>query len=69
SNCLALIRAGTDVDYEGVTGPATFSPGGINAVIPVVRIFGPDGEIADQVAVDSERHLEILNEVAFQFEG
>ena len=69
SNCLALIRAGTDVDYEGVTGPATFSPGGINAVIPVVRIFGPDGEIADQVAVDSERHLEILDQVAFQFEG
>ena len=69
ANCLALIRAGTDVDYEGVTGPATFSPGGINAVVPVVQIFGPDGEIADQVAVDSERHLEILNQVAFQFEG
>ena len=69
AECLALIRAGTDVDYEGVTGPATFSPGGINAVVPVVRIFGPDGEIADQVAVDSERHLEILNQVAFQFEG
>ena len=69
SNCLALIRVGTDVDYEGVTGPATFSSGGINAVIPVVRIFGPDGEIADQVAVDSERHLEILDQVAFQFEG
>lgn len=69
AECLALIRAGTDVDYEGVTGPATFSPGGINAVIPVVRIFGSDGDIADQVAVDSERHLEILNQVAFQFEG
>ena len=69
SNCLALIRVGTDIDYEGVTGPATFSPGGINAVIPVVQIFGPDGEIADQVAVDSERHLEILDQVAFQFEG
>ena len=69
SNCLALIRAGTDVDYEGVTGPATFSSGGINAVIPVVQIFGADGEIADQVAVDSERHLEILDQVAFKFEG
>lgn len=69
SNCLALIRAGTDVDYEGVTGPATFSPGGINAVIPVVQIFGSDGEVADQVAVDSERHLEILDEVAHKFEG
>ncbi|MCY3785738.1 MAG: ABC transporter substrate-binding protein [bacterium] len=69
ADCLALIRAGIDVDYEGVTGPATFSPGGINAVIPVVRIFGADGEIADQVAVDSERHLEILSQVAFQFEG
>ncbi|MCY4631570.1 MAG: ABC transporter substrate-binding protein [bacterium] len=69
ANCLALIRAGTDVDYEGVTGPGTFSPGGINAVVPVVRVFGPDGEIADEVAVDSERHLEILNQVAYQFEG
>ena len=68
ANCLALIRAGTDVDYEGVTGPGTFSPGGINAVVPVVRVFGPDGDIADEVAVDSERHLEILNQVAYQFE-
>ncbi len=69
AECLALIRAGEDIDYEGVTGPATFSPGGINAVIPVLRVFGADGEVAETIRVDSERHLEILDQVAHQFEG
>lgn len=69
AKCLELLRSGEDIDYEGVTGPATYSPGGVNAVIPVVRIFGADGTVADEVEIDAERHLEILDEVSFQFEG
>lgn len=69
AECLDLLRAGEDIDYDGVTGPATYSPGGVNAVIPVVRIFGADGTVAEEVEIDAERHLEILDQVSFQFEG
>lgn len=66
--CLALLRDGEDIDYEGVTGPATYSPGGINAVIPTIRVFGPDGSISEEILIDPERHLELLDQVAFKFE-
>lgn len=67
-DCLDLLRAGEDIDYDGVTGPATYSEGGINAVIPVMRVFGPDGEIAEEVPIDAEAHLELLAEVASEYE-
>jgi ABC-type branched-subunit amino acid transport system substrate-binding protein len=67
-DCLALIRAGEEVDYDGVTGPATYSPTGVNAVIPAVFAYGDDGDFSEDSRVDAERHLEILDQVAFEFE-
>jgi hypothetical protein len=69
AGCLALIRAGDDVDYEGVTGPATFGEGGVNAVAPAVRTFGDDGAVVEEVLVDSEVWLATLAEVAKLCEG
>lgn len=68
AECVALIRDGEDVDYEGVTGPATFSDGGVNAVTPVVRVYGADGTVAEEIEIDSERWLEVLDQVAQPFE-
>lgn len=68
AECIALIRAGEDIDYEGVTGPATFTDGGVNAVTPVVRIYAADGTVADEVMIDSDQWLELLDEVAQPFE-
>jgi ABC-type branched-subunit amino acid transport system substrate-binding protein len=34
ADCLKLIREGKDIDYEGVTGPGTYTDGGVNAVTP-----------------------------------
>ena len=36
-DCLALIREGQDIDYEGVTGPGTYSDGGVNCRHPGVH--------------------------------
>jgi branched-chain amino acid transport system substrate-binding protein len=61
--CLALVRAGTDIDYEGVTGPGDFAEGGMNAVTPVFVQFFSDGT-TDQVFLDGVHSLEVVNEVS-----
>jgi branched-chain amino acid transport system substrate-binding protein len=62
-DCLALIREGKDIDYEGVTGPGTFSPGGVNAVTPAYLPFMEDGSIGEPVLLDAEKGLQILDEI------
>ena len=68
AECVALIRAGDDIDYEGITGPGTFTDGGVNAVTPVVRVYGDDGTVVEEVEIDSEQWLELLDQVAQPFE-
>ncbi|MFH1329236.1 MAG: ABC transporter substrate-binding protein [Actinomycetota bacterium] len=63
ADCLAMIRAGTDVDYDGVTGPGSYSEGGVNAVTPVVFPYNADGTIGDFIIVDPIRVLEILDNI------
>ena len=67
ADCLALIRAGEEIDYDGVTGPATYSPTGVNAVIPAIFAYDDEGDFSEESRVDAERHLEILDQVAFEF--
>ncbi len=63
ADCLALVRAGTDIDYEGVTGPGDFAEGGMNAVTPVfVKTFS-DGTL-EQVFIDPVYSLEVILEVS-----
>lgn len=62
--CLALIRAGEDIDYEGVTGPGTFSSGGVNAITPTVFLFAEDGSVGEEIPVDADRALEIIDKIA-----
>ena len=52
ADCLALIRAGTDIDYDGVTGPGTYTEGGVNAVTPVVFPYGADGATRVPIIID-----------------
>jgi branched-chain amino acid transport system substrate-binding protein len=62
-DCLALIREGMDIDYEGVTGPGLYSDGGVNAVTPAYLGFNADGTIAEPVLLDAATGLEILEEI------
>jgi hypothetical protein len=61
-SCMELIRSGEDVDYEGVTGPGTYSEGGVNAVTPAFLPFNEDGTTGEPVLLDAEKGLEILSE-------
>ncbi len=68
SECLELIRAGEDVDYQGVTGPAEYTEGGVNAVVQSYTPFLEDGSTGEAVILDPERFLEILTDIAVQAE-
>jgi len=63
ADCLAMIRDGKDVDYEGVTGPGTYTEGGVNAVTPSYVPFNTDGTIGEPVLLDAQKGLEILDQI------
>ena len=54
ADCLALIRDGVDVDYEGVTGPATYDAGGVNAIRSAYTPFNEDGSTGEPVILDPD---------------
>ncbi|MFP3882485.1 MAG: ABC transporter substrate-binding protein [Actinomycetota bacterium] len=68
SECLELIRAGEEVDYEGVTGPADYTEGGVNAVVQSYTPFLEDGSSGETVNLDPERFLELLTDIAVEAE-
>jgi branched-chain amino acid transport system substrate-binding protein len=60
ADCLALIREGKDIDYEGVTGPGSYTDGGVNAVTPAYIPFTLDGKTGEPVLLDAQKGLELL---------
>jgi ABC-type branched-subunit amino acid transport system substrate-binding protein len=63
ADCLKLIRAGKDIDYEGVTGPGTYTDGGVNAVTPAYIPFLPDGKAGEPVLLDAQKGLQLLEQI------
>jgi branched-chain amino acid transport system substrate-binding protein len=68
ADCLALIRDGQDIDYEGVTGSGTYSDGGVNDVARAYTPFNADGSVGDPVPLDGDRALEIIEQIGVQAE-
>lgn len=68
ADCLALIREGEDIDYEGITGTGTYTDGGVNHVVQAYTPFNADGSAGEPVILDAERALEIIEEIAVQAE-
>jgi branched-chain amino acid transport system substrate-binding protein len=66
--CVELIRAGEDIDYEGVTGPGTYSAGGVNALVQSYTPFNDDGSVDESVALDPTLALDTLSIIAVQAE-
>lgn len=66
--CLALIRAGEDVDYEGVTGSGDYTAGGVNNVTSAYTPFNSDGTTGTAVILDPVRSLEIIDAIATKAE-
>jgi len=67
ADCLAEIRAGNDIDYEGVTGSGKYILG-VNDQFQSYTPFNADGSIGDSVAFDAARVLELTNLAAVKAE-
>ncbi len=63
ADCLKLIRDGKDIDYEGVTGPGTYTKGGVNAVTPAYIPFKADGTAGEAVLLDAQKGLMLLEQI------
>ena len=66
--CKALIDAGEEIDYDGVTGPGTYSAGGVNVIVQSFTPFNDDGTIGTAVILDPEVALTVLEQIAVQAE-
>lgn len=64
AGCLAILQAGGDVDYDGITGPLAFADAGEPAAASfgvlqfgddLVEVEGADGSVTEQLGVDSEQ--------------
>jgi ABC-type branched-subunit amino acid transport system substrate-binding protein len=64
ADCLALIRQGEEIDYEGVTGPGDFVPGGMNVITPVFQLINPPNGDLTTIYLDPLSTLQIVNEVS-----
>jgi hypothetical protein len=64
--CLDLIRAGTDIDYEGVTGPGAYSAGGVNVVKQAYAPFNADGSLGEAVVIDPQRAIDVIDQIAVE---
>ena len=50
SDCKALVEAGTDIDYDGVSGPIELSDAGDPTEASIgIYTFGPDNQLTDEV--------------------
>ena len=60
ADCLALIRAGQDVDYEGVTGSGDFTEHGFNSVNATYTQYNEDGTVSDAEPLPTESLLALV---------
>jgi hypothetical protein len=63
ADCLALIRAGADIDYEGITGPGTYTTGGVNAVNPSYTPFNADGTVGEAILLDAQKSIDLIDQI------
>ena len=57
AQCLELIEAGTDIDYDGISGPVTMSENG-DVTEATMGIYKFDGENRPQPDMEEQGSLE-----------
>ena len=60
ADCLALIREGQDIDYEGVTGSGDFTENGFNSVNATYTQYNEDGSVSDPETLSTEALLALV---------
>ncbi|MEA2026586.1 MAG: ABC transporter substrate-binding protein [Chloroflexota bacterium] len=63
ADCLAMIREGKDIDYEGITGPGTYTDGGVNAVFSSYTPFNEDGTVGEAILLDAQKALDLVDQI------
>lgn len=64
ADCLELIRAGEEIDYEGVTGSGEYTDGGVNQVFQAYTAFNEDGSTGEPALLDPALYLEVIDQIA-----
>ena len=60
ADCLALIRDGQEINYEGVTGPGEYTEGGTNSIRAAYIAYNDDGSVSDPEFFDTAELLALL---------
>lgn len=68
AECLALIRDGEDIDYEGITGSGEYTDGGVNQIVQAYTPFEADGSQGTPVILDAEKALSLVDSIATEAE-
>lgn len=68
ADCLELIRAGEEIDYDGITGSGEYTEGGVNQIVQAYTPFNEDGSPGEPVELDAERALEVVEAIATEAE-
>ncbi len=68
ADCLKLIRAGEEIDYDGITGSGEYTEGGVNQIVQAYTPFNDDGSPGDPVELDADRALEVVDAIATEAE-
>ncbi len=66
--CLAEIRAGNDIDYEGITGSGVYTEHGVNDQFQSYTPINPDGTFGAQKVFDAQRVLDLTNLISIKAE-
>jgi hypothetical protein len=66
--CLALIRAGEEIDYDGVTGPGSYSAGGVNVVRQSYTPYNTDGTLGEATVLDADLVSEVIEKIRIDAE-
>jgi hypothetical protein len=68
ATCLAEIRAGNDIDYEGITGSGKYTAGGVNDQFQSYTPINTDGSFGEQQVFDPQRVLDLTNLISIKAE-
>ncbi len=66
--CIAEIRAGNDIDYEGITGSGKYTAGGVNDQFQSYTPINEDGSFGEQKVFDADRVLNLTNLISIKAE-
>lgn len=64
ADCLALIRDGKDIDYEGITGSGSYTDGGVNQIVQSYTPFNADGTPGVPIPFDAAKALDLVSKIA-----